>query len=394
MTSRPPWILPTIIISQFAGTSLWFASNAVLADLQRQWNLESSALSYMTSAVQFGFIAGTLCFAFFAIADRFSPRWVFFGCSVLGALSNVSMFAAQGFYSLMVLRFLTGFFLAGIYPVGMKIAAGWYREGLGNALGFLVGALVLGTAFPHLLKGWGQTLPWEQVILLISGVALLGGILMLWLVPDGPFLFKGTRFNSKALFIIFQSKDLRSASFGYFGHMWEIYTLWAFIPLWLAAYAQQVEISLNISLWSFGIIAAGSLGCMGGGILSRRFGSAQVAFFQLCSSGICCALSPWLFGGSPEWFLGFLLFWGMVAAGDSPQFSALTAQAAPREYVGSALTIVTCIGFSITIVSIQLLNFLLPLFSPSWLFLLLTVGPVFGLIALKPLVAIPRSQPK
>ena len=174
---RPPWILPAIIFSQFAGTSLWFAGNAVLEDLQLQWSMGNASLSYMTSAVQLGFILGTLCFAFFVIADRFSPRLVYFVCSLLGALSNLLIcLVAEGLASLLVFRFLTGFFLAGIYPVGMKIAAGWYQKGLGKALGFLIGALVLGTAFPHLLKGAGHSVPWETVILSVSGIALLGGI--------------------------------------------------------------------------------------------------------------------------------------------------------------------------------------------------------------------------
>ena len=237
MKKRPPWILPTIIFSQFAGTSLWFAGNAVLGDLQRQWSMGAESLGYMISAVQLGFIAGTLCFAFFVIADRFSPRIVFFICSLFGAFSNLLIsLVADGPAMLLVLRFLTGFFLAGIYPVGMKIAAGWYQRGLGKALGFLVGALVLGTAFPHLLKGIGQTLPWETVILSVSGIALLGGIAMMILVPDGPFAVKGTKFDSRALMIIFQSRDVRSASFGYFGHMWELYAFLAFIPVILANY--------------------------------------------------------------------------------------------------------------------------------------------------------------
>jgi hypothetical protein len=165
---RPFWILPTIILSQFTGTSLWFAGNAILGDLQQQWSFGTHALGYITSAVQLGFIAGTFCFAFFALSDQFSPR--------------------------------IGFFLAGIYPVGMKIAAGWYRQGLGKALGFLVGALVVGTAFPHLLKGSDQSVLWETVIIYISSISLAGGILMLVLVPDGPYLFKGTKFNIIRLF--------------------------------------------------------------------------------------------------------------------------------------------------------------------------------------------------
>ena len=171
-TQQPPGhILPVIVASQFAGTSLWFAGNAVLGDLQRQWGLAAGALADVTSAVQLGFIGGTLLFAFLAVSDRFSPRLVFLACSLLGSLANLAVLAANGgFELLLACRFLTGFFLAGIYPVGMKIASGWYRSGLGNALGFLVGALVLGTAFPHLLKALGQDWPWQAVL---AGVSVL-----------------------------------------------------------------------------------------------------------------------------------------------------------------------------------------------------------------------------
>jgi MFS family permease len=383
---RAKRILPIIIFSQFAGTSLWFAGNAVLGDLQRQWQLGDAALSYMTSSVQLGFITGTLLFAFFTISDRFSPRVVFFLCSLLGALSNLGIYAAaDGLISLLVLRFSTGFFLAGIYPVGMKIAAGWYRRGLGEALGYLVGALVVGTAFPHLLKSTGQSFPWEHVIVWISAISALGGILMLWLVPDGPYAVTGTKFNSKAFAVIFRSRDLRSASFGYFGHMWELYTLWAFFPVLIKAYGAAAGQPLNVPFWSFGVIAVGCLGCIGGGILSFKLGSPSIAFFQLLVSGVCCLLSPLFFQAPPEIFLGFLILWGIMVVGDSPQFSALTARTAPRELVGSALTIVTSIGFFITIISIQFTNYLTDLMSTQYIFLFLLPGPIFGLVNLWPL---------
>lgn len=386
MNERSFWILPTIIFSQFAGTSLWFASNAILPDLQKQWGIGNEALSMVTSMVQFGFISGTLCFAFLAIADRFSPRIVFFTCSILGALSNLSIYlVVEGLTSLLCFLFITGFLLAGIYPVGMKIATGWYQQGLGKALGFLVGALVVGTAFPHFLKGIGTSIHWETIIFSVSGIATLGGVLMLLLVPDGPYLFKGTQFNSKAIAVIFQSRDFRSAAFGYFGHMWELYTFWAFIPLMLTAYATLHSESINISFWSFCIIAAGFFGCVIGGVLSKKLGSEVIAFFQLTSSGICCLLSPLIFAAPLHVFLGILIFWGIVVAGDSPQFSALTAQTAPKELVGSALTIVTCIGFFITIISIQITNQLLNWVGPDKVFLLLAVGPIIGLAAFWPL---------
>jgi len=383
---RSWWILPVIIFSQFTGTSLWFAGNAVLGDLQRQWELGEAALSYMTSSVQLGFIIGTFLFAFFTISDRFAARIVFFICSLLGALSNLGIYlAADGLISLLILRFCTGFFLAGIYPVGMKIAAGWYRRGLGQALGYLVGALVVGTAFPHLLKSNAQPLPWQQVILSISAISAFGGFLVLLMVPEGPYAAKAAKFNSRAFATIFKIRSLRSASFGYFGHMWELYALWAFIPVLIQAYTDKALQPLNVPFWSFWVIAVGCLGCIGGGLLSKKLGSPSVAFFQLLASGICCLLSPLFFQAPPGLFIGFLVIWGIVVVGDSPQFSALTAQTAPGDLVGSALTIVTSIGFFITILSIQFTNLIIEFFSPAYIFLFLVPGPIFGLANLWPL---------
>ena len=366
---------------------MWFAGNAVLGDLQQSWGLSGEALGYVTSSVQLGFIAGTLGFAFFTIADRFSPRAVFFACALLAALSNAAVvWLGEGLWSLLGLRFATGFFLAGIYPVGMKVAAGWYQRGLGNALGLLVGALVVGTSFPHLLKGLGQSLPWEAVMLAVSAIAALGGVLMFALVPDGPFLAKGAKFDPRSLAVIFGARSFRASCFGYFGHMWELYAFWAFVPFVIAAHAAQRAQALNVSMWAFAVIAAGFLGCAAGGLASLRVGSAPVAFAQLAASGACCALSPILFHAPTPLFLAFLLFWGIVVVGDSPQFSALNAINAPRDLVGSALTIANCIGFAITVASIQLLNLAAVPLGAEWLFLLLVPGPLLGLAALAPLL--------
>jgi len=354
----------------------------VLADLQLLWGLPSEALGYTTSAVQLGFIAGTLAFAFLAIADRHSPRLVFLLCALAAAAANAALLAADGgMAALLVLRFATGFFIAGIYPVGMKIASGWYQRDLGNALGFLVGALVAGTAFPHLLRGLGQSLPWQHVLAGASAVAALGGLLMFALVPDGPHLAKGARFDPRALAAVFRVRAFRASAFGYFGHMWELYAFWAFVPWLLAARGAP-----HVSLWSFAVIGVGALGCVAGGLVSLRRGSAPVAFAQLAASGLCCLVSPLLYFAPMPVFLGFLLFWGVVVVGDSPQFSALNAQSAPRERVGSALTIANCIGFGITIFSIELLNAASRVLAPQWLFLLLVPGPLLGLAALRPLL--------
>lgn len=353
MTKRPSYILPLIVLSQFAGTSLWFTGNAILPELKQALQLSQYAVSQITSAAILGFIVGTLAFAFLSLADRFSPVRLFFVSSVIGALFNVAIiWWANSANALFAFRFATGFCIAGIYPVGMKIAADWYEKGLGKALGYLLGALVIGTSFPHLLKNRDFELPWRSVLIYTSLFATTGGLLMLLFVGDGPFRKKSGRFQWNTLATIFGSKKWRQASLGYFGHMWELYTFWGFLPSILELYASEHGLTLNTSLLSFLIIAPGFFGCIAGGYLSERIGSAKVAITALAISGICCVLSPFSFG-LPLWgFLMLLFLWGLTVIPDSPQFSALVAQHAPDHLRGTALTIYNSIGFAITTISI------------------------------------------
>ena len=383
----PNYILPVIVFAQFAGTSLWFAGNAIIGDLQQDLHLNDNATSNITAAVQFGFIFGTFVFAFLSIADRFSPRKVFLCSALLGAFFNLSIyFLANDLTSLLALRFATGFFLAGIYPVGMKIASDWYARGLGKALGYLVGALVLGTAFPHLIKALGQSLSWEVILWITSGVAVFGGLLLFFLVPDGPNRKAGARFEWNAIPKIFSFPEFRAAAFGYFGHMWELYTFWAFTPLIISTFNNLNQTDFNISLLAFLTIASGCLGCIIGGYIALKTGSSKVAFGMLGISGICCLLSPLLFQLPPFLFVILLLIWGFTIVGDSPQFSTIVAQTAPKLYIGTALTIVNCIGFALTIFSIQLLSYLKEWFAVTDIFVVLTFGPVIGLFAIRKLI--------
>ena len=375
-------VLFIIVIAQFACTSLWFAGNAVVEDVTQAYALDAGIVAHITSAVQFGFILGTLIFALFTISDRFSPSRVFFVCAVLGALSNLLVLQGSSTFVRLLSRFLTGFVLAGIYPVGMKIAADHHREGLGKALGYLVGALVLGTAFPHLLKSLGPILSWQKVIITTSVSATIGGVLILLFVPDGPYRGKSSALDLSAFIKVFQKREFRSAAFGYFGHMWELYAFWAFIPALLAAYDQQAALNLNISLFSFFFIAIGGLSCVIGGYISIKVGSYKTAFYSLLISGSCCLLLPLFFGFGPPVFLAFLLLWAMTVISDSPQFSTLVAQTAPSAAKGTALTIVNSVGFFITILSIQLLNLLPGILEIPYLFTLLAVGPLLGLVSM------------
>lgn len=377
-------VLPIIVIAQFCCTSLWFAGNAILEDLIVNYKLPVNALGNLTSIVQFGFILGTLSFAIFTIADRFSPSKVFLICAILGAISNLVIILENNTYtSILIIRFLTGFFLAGIYPVGMKIAADYFEKGLGKALGLLVGALVLGTAFPHLLKYLSANFNWEYVIISISSLSIFGGTLMFFL-GDGPNRKASQKVNFSAFFRVFRNKEFKAAAFGYFGHMWELYAFWAFVPVLLKTYTDYHNINnFNIPLLSFLIIGIGTLGCFVSGYLSLKFVTKKLAYLILFSSFICCLVSPFAFYiNSTVIFLLFLFFWGFVVIADSPLFSTLVAQNADSKIKGTALTIVNCIGFSITIISIQLLNYLHSTFSNNYIFLLLAVGPVLGVLAL------------
>ncbi len=382
-SSIPKHILPVIVFSQFAGTSLWFAGNAVVPELIEELNLLEMFVGFITMAVQSGFITGTLVFAVLSVADRFSPVKVFLVCSVLGALANVLTIYSSNFTEVMFARLFTGFFLAGIYPVGMKIASDWHKEGLGKALGYLVGALVLGTAFPHFLKYLGGDLPWRFVIAGTSVLSMIGGLMLFFSVADGPYRVRRSSFKPSMFFTLFKNSNFRSAAFGYFGHMWELYTFWAFIPTLLAFYVlSNQDFMINISLWSSIIIGVGGISCAIGGYISLKKGSKFVSKISLLISGLCSVLIPFLFN-APVWvFLGLLLIWGIFVIPDSPQFSTLVAQSTDSSYIATGLTIVNSIGFAITIVSIQLVNLMWAHFQNPLVFLVIFIGPLCGLFAI------------
>ncbi|MCK0156962.1 MFS transporter [Cellulophaga sp. F20128] len=376
-------ILPLLIISQFACTSLWFAGNAIIDDLAFKIGLGDSIIGFVLSSVQLGFILGTLIFAVLMIADRFSPSKVFAICALFAALCNFSLLADSiNKWHLLTARFGTGFFLAGIYPVGMKIASDYYKNGLGNALGYLVGALVLGTAFPFLISGLGWGSNYQTILQTTSILSLLGGLVVLLFVPNGPFRKQSSKLKLIAGIQLFKNPIFSKAALGYFGHMWELYAFWAFTPLAIKTINNIQNSSYSVPIYTFIIIALGALSCVLGGYFSKKYGSYKVAVIALFISGMCCFISPLLFQLPPIlFFIGWCL-WGMAVTADSPQFSSLIAQAAPIELKGTALTIVNSLGFAISIFSIQLLSTLSTKIHTPLIFLLLGIGPFIGLYAL------------
>ena len=379
--------LAWLSLAMFFGMTLWFSATAANAPIVAEFQLTPGETAWLTMAVQGGFVVGTLISAVLNLPDILSARRLFnLGC-LIGAIANAALAVAPGPRTLIALRMATGAALAWVYPPGMKVAAGWFNDRRGMALGMVIGALTIGSAFPHLLASASATVPWRVLILIASFLAVLGGGLILIFVGDGPYVSRSARLDPGAVVRVFADRPTRLATLGYLGHMWELYALWTWIAVFVSAAAAGGDGAVSVSglgsVVAFVSIASGAIGSAVAGAYADRIGKARIAAWAMVVSGTCCVAAGLVYRAPLSVVLLFAVVWGVAVIADSAQLSALVAQYSPRDHVGTALTIQTCVGFLLTMVSIRLLPIAAETIGWQWVFLCLAPGPFLGALALR-----------
>ena len=385
-------MLALLATAELLGMSLWFGASAVATQLAAHWSLGPSQTAWLTTIVQLGFVCGTAVAALLNLADVLPSKWFFAVAALAGASANAALVATDRFAVALALRFATGFALAGVYPPAMKMASTWFRERRGLAIGTVVGALTVGKATPYLVHALPAAGP-HTVILVASACAVIASTLVAALYVDGPYPFPPRPFAWSLVHTVVGRHEWRLATGGYLGHMFELYSFWTWIPLFLAASvaAQHVDIAGSptgiVSVVAFGTIAIGGIGCVWGGLAADARGRERLVTLAMALSGACSLLIPLAFGRS-LWVVGSLAWaWGFFVIADSAQFSALVTEAVPPHAVGTALTVQTSLGFLLTMVSIQLIPPLVGVVGWRWVFPVLALGPMFGIASIRRLVA-------
>jgi MFS family permease len=391
-------MLALLSVAELLGMSVWFAASAVAPHLRTAWALSVAEAGWLTASVQLGFVAGTLAAAVLNLADVIPSRRYFAVSALLAGASNAALLAAGGYTAALASRFATGFFLAGVYPPAMKMAATWFRSNRGLAIGTVVGALTVGKAFPYLVDAIGGTSV-GFVVWSTTACAVLAATLIATGYGDGPYAFERRPFSWGLVGTVFRDRKWRLATGGYLGHMWELYAFWTWIAAFLAASGAahagvgwSGEYPNSVKLIAFAAIATGGPACVWGGRVADRIGREKMTIGALSASGACALLSGLLFGSSPLLLVPLAVVWGYFVVADSAQFSALVTEVSPSHAVGTALTIQVAAGFLLTMVTIQLVPAIVEIAGWRWAFPILAAGPAFGIAAMRRLMRIRRPS--
>jgi MFS family permease len=370
--------------AELLAMTLWFSASAVVPQLTAEWDLSGSQQAWLTMSVQIGFIVGAVLSAALNLADRLDSRYLFAVSAFVGALLNAAIAVLEASVAVMLgLRVLTGITLAGVYPPGMRLMATWCKEDRGLGIGLLVGALTLGSAMPHLLNalpllGASGLPPWRSVVLTASTMAIVGAGIGGFCVKAGPFVGSRAPFHWRFAVEALRSRPARLVNFGYLGHMWELYAMWVWAPMFLLASYERAAWSLQAArLAAFGVIAVGAAGCIFAGLLADRVGRTTVTIGSLVVSG-SCALTAGLLFTEPGMLTALCLAWGFAVVADSAQFSAAISELVDPRYVGTALTVQMSLGFTLTLLTIQLIPPLVKALGWEYVFMILAIGPALG----------------
>jgi MFS family permease len=374
--------LGQLSLALILGMSTWFSASAVVPQLREEWALSSGAAAWLTIAVQLGFVAGAVASSLLNLSDLLSARMIIFGGALGAAAANAGLLLADGLASALPYRGLTGFFLAGVYPPALKLMATWFQRGRGLALGILVGAITVGSAMPHLVNGLGG-LDWRVTVVATSVLTVVGGAVG-WMVREGPSPFPRAVFDPRQAGQVLSNRGVRLASLGYFGHMWELYAMWAWFAVFFAEVTSTGDDPSSATAYAtFVVIGIGGLGCIVGGILGDAWGRERTTSIMMLVSGICALLIGLLFD-APTWLvLVVALVWGFAVVGDSAQFSTMVTEHADQAYVGTALTLQLALGFTLSVATLWLIPILVEEVSWRWAFAFLAPGPALGVLAMR-----------
>jgi MFS family permease len=385
-------MLALLAIAELLGMSLWFTASAISPQLREAWGLDATQAAWLTTIVQLGFVAGTAVAAVMNLADLIPARTYFAVAAVLAAIANALLVAAPGYVVALALRFLTGFFLAAVYPPAMKMVATWYRAGRGLAIGTVVGALTLGKATPYLARAIGGQ-DAATVILAASAGAVVAALLVLAGYRDGPYAFPRRPFSWRRVGAVVTHRPTRLAIAGYLGHMWELYAMWALVALFFRDYllargAAESTASTVAGVVGFGSIAMGAIGSVLAGAWADRLGRERVTIWAMAVSGTCSLVIGWLTAAPAPIVVAVALAWGFAIVADSAQFSAIVTEVAPEDAVGTALTLQTSLGFALTAGSIWLAAEIASRIGWGLAFTLLAIGPALGIASMARLAAV------